>query len=98
MMGWLKQIGKLELKKAWSEVVTRLIGAGGGLVFSRTGKPKPDFQKTCVPLQPAHGQAPLTETEEKKIVCALLTDLNNLYSLDLDTDPNFSRQARARCW
>jgi hypothetical protein len=55
MMGWLKQIGKLELKKAWSEVVTRLIGKGGGLVFSPIGGPEPDFRKTCVLLQPAHG-------------------------------------------
>jgi hypothetical protein len=28
----------------------------------------------------------------KKIVVALLTDLNNLFSLDLDTDPDFTRK------
>ncbi len=41
MMGWLQQIGKLELRKAWSEVVTRLIGArGGGAEFQSNWRTK----------------------------------------------------------
>jgi hypothetical protein len=103
MMGWLKQIGKLELKKAWSEVVTRLIGKGGGAGFqsnrrTRTRLPE-DLCSFATRSWVSPGGAtlfnevpPLTETEEKKIVCALLTDLNNLYSLDLDTNPDFTRK------
>jgi hypothetical protein len=58
MIGWLKHIGKLDLKKGWTALMESFIGRGGGRGSRGTGNLGIGFRKHSGPTPPAPGSAP----------------------------------------
>jgi len=101
MMGWLKHIGKLDLKKGWTALMESLIGRGGegfqGYRKSRNRLPETlRSYATRSWVSPGgttlYNEVPPVSMElERKIVTGLMKDLNGLYDLGLGTDPILAR-------
>jgi hypothetical protein len=103
MMGWLKHIGKLDLKKGWTALMESFIGGGGGDGFQGYRKSKnrlPESLRTYATrswVSPGgttlyNEVPPATMDLEKKIVTGLMKDLNGLFDLGLGTDPILARK------
>jgi hypothetical protein len=103
MMGWLKHIGKLELKKGWTALMESFIGGGGGVGFQGYRKSRnrlPDSLRSYATrswVSPGgttlYNEVPPVSTDlEKRIVTGLLKDLNGLYDLGLGTNPALARK------
>jgi hypothetical protein len=103
LMSWMKHIGKLDLKRGWCALMESLIGKGGGEGFQGNRRVKirlPDDLRSYPSRSwVSTGGAtlynevpPASSAREEKIVTGLLTDLNTIFDLGLDTKPDFTRQ------
>jgi hypothetical protein len=102
---WLKLSGEQFLKATWGKVQSEIHAHGRGGTFT-TEKFRHDMPP-CLANNEARswvsggwaspcGVRPLTSEAEQKIVQTLTAELNDMYDLGLDSDPNMNTTAKER--